>query len=68
MKKYIGYILTIAGIIGSVYFLIAYMDETKFFDVFGSDIMISQGNLSPLITSIAVLVTGVVLLTTSKKR
>lgn len=61
MKKTIGAILTVGGLIALVYTGINYMNNTESFGFLGADVVVSQGDPVPVILSAVVLVVGVVL-------
>ena len=66
MKKTVGSIFTIGGIVAVIYTGINYLNDTESFGFLGADVVVSQGNMVPLIVSAAVLVIGIVLISTDK--
>lgn len=68
MKKALGYILSIAGLIVLGYSLIKYFEDTESFRFLGSDVVISQGNLTPVIISAVVTIIGLILLWAGRKK
>lgn len=61
MKQTLGGILTIAGLIGVVFFGYQYLDDSESFSLFGADIAVSTGDYIPIIISLIVLIAGVVI-------
>lgn len=66
--KVISVILVIAGIIGVVFFGIQALNNSESFSFLGMDIAVSSANWTPVIVSAFVLISGVVLSATSKKK
>lgn len=66
MKKTIGSILTIGGLIALIYTGINYINNTESFGFLGADVMVSKGDPIPIIISAFVLIIGVVLLRSKK--
>ncbi|MFH5885250.1 hypothetical protein ACG2F4_13130 [Halalkalibaculum sp. DA3122] len=62
MGKAIGAILTVGGLASLIYTGVNYLNESESFGVFGMDVVVSQGNIVPVVVSAVVLVVGVVLL------
>ena len=58
MKKIIGYILSIGGLCGVIYFSYRYYQETESFNLFGADVAISTGDVAPIVISILAMVIG----------
>jgi len=67
MKKSIGIVLTLLGLVASVITGMNAMDQSESFSVLGADVVISQADYTPLIISVVVLIIGVVLWAGSKK-
>ncbi|WPP49890.1 hypothetical protein [Catalinimonas niigatensis] len=67
MKKGIGIILTLLGLIATIITGMQVADDSDSFSIFGADVVVSQANYTPLIISVAVLVIGVILWTSSRK-
>ncbi len=65
MKKTIGGILSIGGLIGVIFYAYQYMQDSESFSVLGADVAVSTGDWVPILISALVLVVGV-LLTRSK--
>lgn len=66
MKKTIGAIFTIGGLIATIYTGINYINDSESFGFLGADVVISEGDPIPVIISVFVLVIGVILLKTKK--
>lgn len=59
MKKIIGGIMAVVGLVGTVYYTIQYMDDSESFSVLGADVAVSTGDYVPIIISVAVMVVGI---------
>lgn len=68
MQKAAGLICTIGGLIAFVYTLISFFNNSKSFSALGVDVVITEGNITPVIISAVILLAGIILLTTSKGR
>lgn len=66
MKTVFGAILLTAGLISTIITGISAIQDTETFSFLGMDIVIAQGDYSPVIISAIVLVLGVILLASSK--
>lgn len=64
MRKTIGSIFTIGGLIALIYTGINYINDSESFDFLGIDVVASKGDPIPVIISAFVLVIGVILLRT----
>ncbi len=58
MNRTIGGILSIAGIIGIIFFGFQYLQDSESFSIFGADIAVSTGDYVPILVSVIVLVVG----------
>lgn len=65
MKKTIGAIFTIGGLIATIYTGINYINDSESFGFLGADVVVSKGDPIPDI-SVFVLVIGGILLRTKK--
>jgi hypothetical protein len=61
MNQTIGGILSIAGIIGILFFGYQYLQDSESFSFLGADVVVSTGNYVPILISAIVLVVGLVL-------
>lgn len=61
MKKTIGSILGIGGLIGVLFYTYQYMQESESMSVLGADIAVSTGNWVPIAISALVMVVGILL-------
>lgn len=61
MKQTLGGILSVAGLIGVIYFGIQYMNDSESFSVLGADVAVSSGDWVPILISLVVLVVGVLI-------
>ena len=59
MKQTLGSILSIAGLIGIIFFGYQYLDDSESFSLFGADIAVSTGDVVPIVISLIVLIVGV---------
>jgi uncharacterized membrane protein len=67
MRKTIGIILTLVGLVATVITGMQAMDDSESFSILGADVVVSQANYTPVIISAAVLIVGVILWAGSKK-
>lgn len=58
MKQTLGSILSVAGLIGIIYFGYQYLADSESFQLFGADIAVSTGDYVPILISVVVLVVG----------
>ena len=68
MQQTIGSILSIGGLIGVIFFGFQYLDDSESFSVLGADVAVSTGNYVPIIISLIVLIIGVVVYRSDKRR
>lgn len=61
MKKPVGSVLTILGLVGTIVFGIKAIQNSESFSFLGLDISVSSANWTPLIISVIVLVAGLVI-------
>jgi hypothetical protein len=61
MKKSIGSILAVGGLLGVLYFGFQYFQNSESFEAFGADVAVSTGNLTPVLVSGVVLLIGVLI-------
>lgn len=66
MKKTIGAILSVGGLIGLIYTVMEYMDQSGSVSIAGAEVAESTGPVLPIIISAVVLVIGVILLMNSR--
>ncbi len=59
MKQTLGSILSIAGLIGVLFFGYQYIDDSESFEILGADVAVSTGDYVPVLISLIVLVVGV---------
>lgn len=67
MKKTIGIILTIVGLIGTIITGVQAAEQSESFSLLGLDIGVSSANWTPLIISAAVLIIGLVITFSGRK-
>jgi hypothetical protein len=58
VNQTLGGILSIAGVIGILFFGYQYLADSESFSLFGADIAISTGDYVPILISVIVLVVG----------
>lgn len=58
MKQTIGGILSIAGLIGVVFYSYQYLSDSESFSFLGADVAVSTGNYVPILISGIILVAG----------
>jgi hypothetical protein len=61
MKQTLGSILSIAGLIGVIFFGIQYLNDSESFSLFGADVTVSTGDWVPILISLIVMIVGVVI-------
>lgn len=61
MKKTVGGLLSIGGLIGVIYYTYQYMQDSESFSALGADIAVSTGNWVPILISALVMVVGILL-------
>jgi hypothetical protein len=61
MKKTIGGVLSIGGLIGVIFYTYQYMQDSESFSAFGADVAVSTGNWVPILISALVMVVGILL-------
>lgn len=64
MKKTIGVIFSIVGLIALIYTGINYLNESESFGFMGADVMVSKGDPVPVIISAVIMIIGIILLRT----
>lgn len=62
MKKIIGIIIFIAGLVASLIFGLQAYQDTESVKLFGARVTVSQADWTPLIISLAVTVIGIILI------
>ncbi|MDQ3536124.1 MAG: hypothetical protein M3421_10915 [Bacteroidota bacterium] len=68
MKKTLGAILTLAGVIALIITTINFINESKSFNLLGLEVTVSEGSFMPIIISGVVLIAGLILLASSRGR
>lgn len=61
MKQTVGIILSVAGLIGVIFFGIQYLNDSESFELLGADVAVSTGDYIPILISLVVLIVGVVI-------
>ena len=61
MNQTLGSILSVAGLIGIIFFGYQYMADSESFSLLGADIAVSTGDYIPIVISAIVLIVGLVL-------
>ena len=61
MNRTIGGILSIAGIIGILFFGYQYLEDSESFSILGADIAVTTGDYVPILVSVIVLAVGLFL-------
>lgn len=67
MKNRIADLLIVGGLIALIYFGYEYYQATSHFEALGTEVVVSQGDTTPLIISGIVLLAGVLLRFINKK-
>ncbi len=63
-----GIILLVLGLIGTIVFGIQAVNQSESFNVLGMEIAVSSANWTPVIISAAVLIVGLIMMATGKKK
>ncbi len=58
MKQSVGRVLTVLGLIGTIFFGIKAIQNSESFSFLGLDVSVSSANWTPLIISVVILVIG----------
>jgi hypothetical protein len=66
--KLLGIIITVIGIVGTLYYGLEAMNHSESISAFGVDIAVSSANWTPVIVSAVVLLIGIFITARSKKR
>lgn len=61
MKNTLGYILTVGGLVGVIYFTYQYFQESESFSVLGADVAVSTGDWIPIVISVLVMAVGILM-------
>lgn len=61
MKKTIGGLLSIGGLIGVIYYTYQYIQDSESFSALGADVAVSTGDWIPIVISALVMVVGILL-------
>ena len=61
MNQTLGGILSVAGLLGVIYFGYQYMEDSETFSLFGADIAVTTGDIVPVVISAIVLIVGLVI-------
>ena len=61
MKKTVGIVLLIIGLVGTIVFGIQAINDSDSFNLLGIDVAVSSANWTPLIVSGIILVIGIVM-------
>ncbi|HLR25769.1 MAG TPA: hypothetical protein VK112_07855 [Fodinibius sp.] len=65
--KILGYIVSVAGLIGLIYTVINYINNTESFSALGIDVTVSEGDPIPMIISAIVLIAGLLITRAAKE-
>jgi uncharacterized integral membrane protein len=68
MKRVIGIVLFVAGLVASVIFGLDAYQNTESVKLFGNKITLSQADWTPLIISLAVTVIGIILIVSNQAK
>lgn len=67
MRKAIGIILTLIGLVGTVITGMQTIEDSDSFSFFGLDVVVSKADYTPLFISVLVLIVGVVFWANSRR-
>ncbi|HLU95000.1 MAG TPA: hypothetical protein VKZ54_12775 [Membranihabitans sp.] len=62
MKKTIGIIITLVGLVGTIIFGLQAIQDSETFSFLGIDIGVSTANWTPVIISVILLIVGVIVM------
>lgn len=62
MKKTIGIVLAIVGLVGTIIFGLQAIQDSETFSFLGIDIGVSTANWTPVIISVIILIVGVIVM------
>lgn len=65
--KILGYVVSVAGLIGLIYTVINYINNTESFSALGLDVTVSEGDPIPMIVSAIVLIAGLLITRAAKE-
>ena len=65
--KILGYVVSVVGVIGLIYSIINYINNSESFSALGVDVAVSKGNPTPIIISAIVLIAGLLITRAAKK-
>ena len=65
--KILGYVVSVAGLIGLIYTVINYINNTESFSALGLDVTVSEGDPVPMIISAIVLIAGLLITRAAKE-
>ncbi|MFW5879951.1 MAG: hypothetical protein ACOCUV_03925 [bacterium] len=63
-----GIILLVLGLIGTIVFGIQAINESEAFNFLGIEVAVSSANWTPVIISAAILIVGLIMMITAKKK
>jgi len=61
MKKTLGGLLSIGGLIGVIYYTYQYIQDSESFSALGADVAVSTGDWVPILISALIMVVGILL-------
>ncbi len=67
MKKAIGVILTLIGLIASVFTGMQVISDSDSFTFFGMDVVVSKADYTPFIISVVILIIGLILWSSARR-
>lgn len=67
MKKTIGIVLTLVGLVGTTITGMQTLQDSDSFSVLGMDVVVSKADYTPLIISVIVLIIGIILWSGSRR-
>lgn len=60
MNQTLGGILSVAGLVGIIYFGYQYLEESESFQLLGADVAVSTGDYVPILISVIVFIVGLI--------
>jgi hypothetical protein len=60
VNQTLGGILSVAGLVGIIYFGYQYLEESESFQLLGADVAVSTGDYVPILISVIVFIVGLI--------
>nr|WKN36761.1 hypothetical protein K4G66_30820 [Tunicatimonas sp. TK19036] len=67
MRKAVGIVLTLVGLVSTTITGMQAIEDSDSFSFFGLDVVVSKADYTPLITSVVILIVGIILWANSRR-